>query len=228
MENKPKTNTVLLVIIIILLAIGGVYWFSKNKSEDKKIKNSSFSPENEKIINDFTLNGNNCYDRTSYFVITRADPLNGGDDILIKYRSDKNQNIACDYSLGNTDFELKNFCDDGPVCYRAQHFSSITDNLLIVDEGTGTENRNIVIYDLVKKAKVFSDTYNSSVDSIKPQGNLISYWQTTNTVANSQNCPKIKEYQNQGGGAKIETKISLDLSTLTKKELGETRCSYSQ
>lgn len=226
MKNRQKGSSVLLVIIIILLAIALVYVLViKSKQKEVVIPKEK---ENEVVNNNFTLNGNNCYDRTNYFIISRADPLNAGDDILVKNKSDKNQNIPCDYNVGKTDFELKNSCNDGPVCYRAQHLSSIKDNLLIVDEGTGTENRNIVIYDLTKKVKVFSDTYNSFVDSIEPQGNIITYWQTTNTIANSENCPKIKEYQNQGGGAKIETKTSLDLSTLTKKELGETRCSYSQ
>ena len=225
--NKGFALVALLAIIVGVLVVGGGAYLWGKKGNVKVPPNVIQSVDNTKVSIDFTLNGNTCHDRSNYFIITRADPLNAGDDILIKYKTSINQKIDCNYLVGENDFELKNACFDRPVCYHAQHFSYIKDNLLIIDEGTGPENRGLIFYDLVKRAKVFEDTYNSG-ESILPQNNIITYWQNTKEKVTIQNCPKMKEYQDHGGSAVIETKVSLDLSTLIKKELGESRCSYAQ
>ncbi len=237
MEIKFREVTTLSKILALIVFIAfpiiafflGIQYQKLVDYTDKGPTNISIKSKSpESVKKDFVLNGNNCYDTANYFVITRANPQNAGEDILVKYKSDKSQNISCNYSLEETDFEIKNTCNDGPSCYRAQHLSGVFDNLLIIDEGTSPENRGLIVYDLTKKSMVFSDTYNSSNNSLDPQGNIISYWHSTKDIADEQNCPKIKEYKSLGGGAKTETKISLDLSSLTRKELGETRCSYSQ
>ncbi|TSC52324.1 MAG: hypothetical protein LiPW41_535 [Parcubacteria group bacterium LiPW_41] len=226
--SKILAMIVFIAFPIIAFFLGIQYQKLVDYTDKGPISISVQNKSREFVKKDFALNGNNCYDMANYFVIVRANPQSAGEDILVKYKLDKNQNIPCDYSLEETDFEIKNTCNDGPLCYRAQHLSGVFDNLLVIDEGTSPENRGLIVYDLIKKSMVFSDTYNSSDNSLDPQGDIISYWHSTKDIANDQNCPKIKEYQSLGGGAKIETKISLDLLSLARKELGETRCSYSQ
>jgi len=235
---------IILAIITVLIVGGGAYYLGtknnivnnpvlQNTEENLPAENQNQNVTNQTSTEDQTFkkssssSNTNCIYNSKYFVIDRADPLSAGDDILIKYKTEKNQNISCEYVVSKTDFEIKNSCNDGPVCYRAQYSSNLKNNLLIVDQGTGTENRGIIIYDLIKKSEVFKDTY-SSGDLLYPDNNTISYWINTKETANKENCPKIDEYEKQGGGAKLETKVSLDLSNFTKTNLGESRCSYSQ
>ncbi len=210
------------VIAGILVVSGGVYWLKQNNiNRENKIKELN----SKEVFNDFTLNGNNCYDRSKYFIITRADLSgNAGDDILVKFKINKQQKIDCDYKVGEDDFEIKNSCTDGLNCYRAQHFSYIKDNLLIIDEGTGT-SRSFIIYDLDKREKLFSDNYSAGLFELKE--NILNYWRKTNDIPNKENCSRVEEYMKMGG-AKIEGKITLDISNPTDRKFEGFRCSYAE
>jgi hypothetical protein len=220
MKNN-KLKVTLGIIIGILVLLGASYL-------GRSISNRQNKPEeglnNGEIQSDFTLDGNTCHDRSKYFVITRADTsLNAGDDILVKYKVSENNKIDCNYLKGDNDFELLNTPVNAPSS-RSQYFSSINDNLLIVDEGTGT-TRSFKIYDLDKRALVFGDTYSAGLFDL--QNGVLNYWHKTNDVPNKLNCAKIDEY-NKMGGAKIEAKISLNISNPKDREFNEFRCSYAE
>ena len=253
-NNKgfAEIGIILSIIVVLIVGAGAYYFGTKNNSTPKStaLNNNKLVPaekldqnstDKNSVTQTTTIQPNldqtpkvssgsedtTCYQNPKYFVIAQQDTLSAGDNILIKYKTNADQNISCEYSVDKTDYELKNTCSYGPVCYLAQYVSNIEGNLLIVDEGTGPDNRNIIIYDLTKRAKVFSDTY-STGDLSYLQNNTIIYWVNTNEIANKQNCPEIDEYQKMGGKAVLESKISLNLSSLTKNGLGEYRCSYAE
>ena len=116
-----------------------------------------------------------------------------------------------------TDFEIK---DNG----NSEYFYAINKNLLILDSGTGSENRGVTIYNLDTRKEVFTDTYNmDGVDNLNIKENAMTYWSTNfKQTVTKQNCP---QYYNSG---KFVSHISMDLSTLIKTDLNEDKCVYSQ
>ena len=169
MKNNQGLSPIILTAVIagsLILGSGG-YYFAKSYY-DKQDK--------PKVII-----GNNCHESDNYFIITRPDLSgNAGDDLLIKYKTNKDQKNDCDYKVTEGDFELLNSRLVGAsIVPSAQYFSNIKDNLLIVDEGTGTF-RSFTIYDLVKKEKVFADSYSAGLFDLKD--NILSYWHKTNDV----------------------------------------------
>lgn len=212
MKNDKGYSTVVIIAIVVgalIIGSGGYYFAKSYYNREDKTKDAFLST---------------CYDEPDYFVVTRAD-LSGdaGDDILVKYKTGAEQKFTCDYKVAEGDFELLNtHLEDAVLVPYAQHFSNLKDNLMIVDEGTGS-SRKFTIYDLDKKEKVFADNYSAGLFEL--QDNILNYWRKTNDVPNKDNCAKVEEYK-ELGGAKIEGKIALDIfDTGTAKEFNGFRCS---
>jgi len=107
----------------------------------------------------------------------------------------------------------------------AMFFKGISGNFLIIDQGTAPDPRGLIIYDLNAKKEVLSDKYSSPLDITST---AVSYWNPTSQKVTVQNCPDSVTWEKQGLGAEIEAYVSFDLTTLTKKDLGQTRCKVTQ
>lgn len=218
-KNNNNLYTVIAIVIGILVLFGASYVGRSITSQQNKLNEELNTPE---IPKDFTLNDNTCYDRFNYLVVTRVVSLgDSGEDILVKYKTEDNQNIECEYNFTEGDFEIPGSrSDDSGVSSHSQYFSYIKDNFLIINEGTGT-SRVVRIFDLEKRKEVSSGNYHGELDL---RDNILTYWRITNDVPNKENCSKIDEYKKSGVGAQIETKVSLNLNDLTKKEFEEFKC----
>lgn len=160
----------------------------------------------------------NCVDNDKYFIISREDPDYVGSDILIKYKSSPSQNISCIYVKEKSDVEILNH-------ESANFVLALEGKYLLLDSGTGPDPRGLLVYDLEKQKEIFSDKYSQPVEV----GNLaVSYWTESSVKANKDNCPDFLKYQSYGGSSAIDKHVKLDLSTLVKKDLGETKCNYRQ
>ena len=218
MKNN-KLYVVLGVVLGILVLVGAAYLGRSINNRENKAKVSLAVTGSQ---SDYSLNGNTCHDRSNYFIVTRKDASgNAGEDILVKYKVKEDTKIECKYSKSSNDYELPNTTSEGQIL--AQYFSNADNNLLIVDEGTGT-SRDFKIYNLDKREKVFTDTYSSGLFDLK--NGILTYWHKTNDVPNKENCTKVDEY-NAMGGSKIEAKTTLNLLSLSKK-YNEFRCSYAE
>ena len=158
-----------------------------------------------------------CVGNDKYFVISADRTDDVGIDILVKYKSSSSQNISCEYLKNDKDFEIK---DEG-----AAYIMALENNFLILDEGTGPFPRGLIIYDLSSRKKVLEDSY---LEPVNIKNNIINYWTETTINANEENCSTYKLNEENFMGSAIETRVSLDLLTLVKKELGEYRCSATQ
>ena len=158
-----------------------------------------------------------CVGNDKYFVISADHTDDVGTDILVKYKSSSSQNISCEYLKKDKDFEIK---DEGAV-----YIMALENNFLILDEGTGPFPRGLIIYDLSSRKKVLENSY---LEPVNIKNNIINYWTETTINANEENCSTYKVNKANFLGSAIETRVSLDLSTLVKKELGEYRCSATQ
>ena len=203
------------IFLLVLIVIGIVLLFTQNiwvpKLVDKILLYESTpvvlqtAPINIKNITPETTISKDvtCNDNINYFVVSRDMKDSVGTDILVKYKTDKDQHFNCNYVVEKNDFEIKN-------------------NFLITDNGTGPDPRVLVIYNLNSRKEVFTDEYFSQ--DLIIQDNAITYWSPTSQKATSNNCPKLDEYLSDGLGTEIDSYIALDLATLLKKELGEYRC----
>ena len=158
-----------------------------------------------------------CNESPKYFVVEENHTGDVGTDHLIKYKTTESQHFECKYVVEKTDFEIKNEWAD--------YFLALENNFLILDSGTGPATRGLIVYDLTKRANVFSDTYSRP---IIVKDSTIDYWAETQEKATQANCPELATYEGGGLGAAIDTHVILNLSTLTKKELGEKRCDARQ
>ena len=198
-----------LIFIGIGLLVTQKFWVPKLVAEILQHE-TSFVPVD-------TLDKGMCHETQKYFAIENSLADSVGTNILVKYKTTANQHFACSYTVGKNDFEIKNG--------DADYFLAFTDNFLVIDRGTAPDPRGLIVYDLRSRTQVYADRYS------KPwsvAGDTITYWNPTDTKATTQNCPKLAEYTSQGLGALIESRVTLDLSTLTKKASGEYRCSVTQ
>ena len=171
----------------------------------------------QKCILDNKIYESACVSNDKYFVVEEGLTDSVGSDILVKYKSTKDQKYSCEYLSSNSDFQIKNEW--------AEYVFALENNFLILDSGTGPPPRGLIIYDLTTRRKVFTDSYS---EPTVVSSSSITYWSPVDTKPNETNCPKIAEYTSEGLGAEIEAHVVLTLSTLSKTELGEYRCSATQ
>jgi hypothetical protein len=161
-------------------------------------------------------NNINCKDSSKYFVISRSEN-DSGTDFLVKYKTSNNQIMPCSYIVEKTDFELKD--------QAATYFLALTDDFLILDSGTAPDPRGLTVYNLNSRKKVYTDSYSKPISI---QNDTMIYWSPIEEKVTNENCPEISQYLANGLSAGIEARVSLSLSNLIKKELGEYRCSPRQ
>lgn len=175
---------------------------------------------------DYSTDNLSCEENYRYFVISKKSEdyiRSNFSDFLVKYKTDKDQVIPCDYLVAEGDFEIKN--------QDATYFLALTDNFLILDVGTAPPPRVLMVYNLGSREKVYTDQYSYyPFDSFKVLNDTITYWTPTDEKVTKDNCPEFYElYKLYGYGvAEIEAYVILNLVDLTKEELGEHRCSYRQ
>lgn len=161
--------------------------------------------------------GDKCHSTQSYYGIEKQVGDSAVTHILVKYKTSPEQHFSCIYKVERGDFEISN---DEP-----DYLLSFTNNFLIIDRGTAPEPRGLIVYDLRSRTQVYTDQYASPWTVLK---DVITYWSPASTTPTADTCPTLAEYTKDGFGAVIENHVELDLTTLTKKELGESRCMPTQ
>lgn len=211
----------------MLLTWGVIYYvYSNNKNQSPQNTNfdsinqisepyKADTPSNNIVASSPILkptvkgaDGSDCYDSPQYTIIENNHTKEGGSVFLIKYKTKENQVIECKYTVESGDFEIKK--------NEFEYFLALENDFLILDGGTAINPRGFIVYDLVKRAKVFNDIY---FRPAKVQDNTIEYWTETQEKVTQANCPDLAKYEATDLGAEIYAHVILDLSTLTKKNL---------
>ena len=157
-----------------------------------------------------------CYESSKYFVIAKEVRGKVGTDFLIKYKSKPDENLLCDYTFGNNDFEIKNEW--------AEYFAGLKNDLLLLDSTTGPGPSGLSIWDLFKRKKVYEGSWSDPEES----GNdTLVFWMETGE-ASDHNCPELKEWKSNGLGGAIETKVILNLYSFNISKTSEKKCSPRQ
>lgn len=158
----------------------------------------------------------NCLQSPEYLVVDR-NPGTPGLDLIVKHKTSVDQLIACTDLVASSDVVVQN---DLP-----EFVLGLTEHFLIVDSGTAPPPRGLVIYDLDIQTSTYTDTYS---EPITIATGTVTYWASTKQVPTLANCPDLAQYKANGLGAVIESHVILDLSMLSKKALGESRCGPTQ
>lgn len=160
-----------------------------------------------------------CHENEKYFVVVGNGKTPG---FLVKYKTAGDQRFECRWAVNDLDFFIG--------IEWSEFYLGLTGDFLLLDSGTGPGIRGLIIYDLSKREKVFTDGYESYPyqSAVTIQENSLIYWTGTDIEPTPENCPELEYWESAGLGAVIETKVKLDLSTLTKVELGEHQCMAEQ
>jgi len=202
-------------LVVLVLLIAGGFAFAvhyTNEPQDNGLASSTI-----KIIDNNIENGLDCAASLKYFVIQKTLTEFPGSNFLIKYKTNPGELFLCTYKVAKGDFEIKNAV--------AEYFLAITDNFLILDQGTAPEPRQLVVYDLRSRKIVFNDSYAKPVEVA---GDSITYWSKTTQKPTLQNCPDLSSYTENGLGAVIMSKVTVNLLSLDKKDLGLIKCLATQ
>jgi hypothetical protein len=155
-----------------------------------------------------------CHENEKYFVVIKPKSR----DYLIKYKNSDNETYECIYDKGVTDFEIINRGWDW--------YMQLENDFLLIDSGTGPPPRGFTVYDLEKRLKVYSGSYNLPVDV---KNNYFEYWKELPTIkVTDENCPDKDYWEGAGLGTAIEERVRLDLTNLEETSLNELRCSGRQ
>lgn len=200
-----NTKIIIELLVVTLLSTSCLFYFLDNSRADS-------TPEP-----DFVLTGVECYDSVHYFAIQESLTDANGSKILIKYKTSPSTTFPCAYVVRSDDFEIKKVI--------AGYFLTFADNFLVLDIGTGPSYRKLIVYDLRSRKEIFTDTYEEPVTVTDDSITYLSYTQKKPTI---HNCPKLKDYTANGFGAVIISKVTVNLSTVTKKDLGKQMCIATQ
>lgn len=156
-----------------------------------------------------------CHDNARYRVVARpTDAV--GTDFLVQHGGRESERQACNYTPRPGDLEIRN---EG-----AEYFLALRGSKLVLDSGTAPEPRGLVIWDLDKRAKVYTGTY-SSPYRIDRTG--MNFWMPSGE-ATQDNCPQAALWRAQGLGAALETQVRLNFADLTVRPSAAVRCSARQ
>lgn len=169
------------------------------------------------VKKDATPAGLTCHESPRYVAIEKSAAPSVGSDILIKYKTSPEQRVRCKYTPAEGDFEIKNVS--------AEYFLTFTDNFVVLDSGTAPEPRGLIVYDLRTRANVFTDMY---AQPVVVEGDRITYFSKSEQKPTNATCPELASYTEYGLGAALMSKVTVDLSSLTKVTSGDVRCIATQ
>lgn len=203
-------------ILCICFAIGiySIYGLGYGWAGEKKGKKAD--SRSDPVIDGAEFNSITCYQSPHYLVVAKEVKGRTGTDFLIKTKSNPEEKVPCQYSIGNSDFELKNEW--------AEYFAGLKGDLLILDSTTGPGPSGLTIWDLKKRRKVYEGSWSDPEESTNDS---LVYWMETGE-ANDTNCPGLKHWKANGLGAAIETKVILSLTNFKISKTQERRCSPRQ
>jgi hypothetical protein len=156
-----------------------------------------------------------CHDGEQYRVIAKPAE-SAGHHFITRKKMPGDDGKPCLYSVEPGDFEIRN--------KNAAHFLALAGSLLILDRGTAPEPRDLILWDVEKRIKVYSGTYSGPY---RIESNGIYFWQQSGEATDA-NCAQAARWREQGLGAAIETEVWLGFVDFRIVRGAATRCTARQ
>jgi hypothetical protein len=159
-----------------------------------------------------------CHESDGYRVIERPVADGPGADFLVRPLAQPTPHgMPCRFDAGPGDFMIPHT--------DAERFRALAGPALVIDNGTGPDGRELIVWHLGLRRKVLQ----------QPSGGLVSadaeqvvFWHPTSAAPTPANCPQLVQWKEQLLGAAIEVQVRLKLSDLSLRELAQTRCAVRQ
>lgn len=156
--------------------------------------------------------------QSAQFLVVAAATGEIGSNFLVKPKVANDSAPNCDYLAQPQDFEIRN--------ENAEYFLALQHQLLLLDSGTGAEQRELIIWDLSQRKIVFRGDY---AEPLQLTADSAVYWQEQrDTEASADNCPQWQQLQAEGMAAAIEQQVALDLASFNLRKLNPSRCEPRQ
>ena len=156
-----------------------------------------------------------CHDGVHYRVIAKPAE-SAGQHFIARKKVPGDDGKPCLYSANPGDFEIRN--------KNAEHFLALEGSLLILDSGTAPDPRDLILWDVEKRIKVYSGTYSGPY---RIESNGIYFWQQSGEATDA-NCAQAAGWREQGLGAAIETEVWLGFVDFRIVRGAATRCTARQ
>lgn len=202
------------VLVVGILLVAGLLWYVQMRGAVPQASTIVTADAGVTSASDATVT---CYENAVYLVAVRAHKDAAGSDMLVKYKTNGGK-LLCSFTKSNGDFEIS-------LGEEPDYFLAINSHFLLLDSGTAPDPRGLIVYDLVTRARVFTDRYARPIDLA---AGTITYWTPVSEKPTASNCPNLATYTSQGLGAVLESHVTLDLSSLAKRDLGDMRCAATQ
>jgi hypothetical protein len=157
-----------------------------------------------------------CRSSDTHLVVERAVADGPGADFLVRPASSFAA-APCRFDPGPNDFVVHH--------RDAERFRALAGPWLVLDNGTGPDGRELIVWNLEQKREVFRSRYGGLIAADKAQ---LVFWRATDTVPTAANCPSLAAWRAQALGAAIETQVRLLLADLSVQVLPNTRCAPRQ
>jgi hypothetical protein len=202
-------------LLICLLLLGSM---AESEFIDGDQKRFRFSGTEAPEILD--LAHHTCYIYKNYIV--HAIPSKSvGHDIKVFIRSDKSSGK----SVCNKESEKENLFIKNTDAF---WFAGISGDYLFIDNGTAPDGRDLIVYDIPKKKKIFRSRYLEAF-SVEDK-HTVSYYAGKRKIRSILECPEsdrtdeLKVWLTKGGSIALAEQMIVNLLSLKKRSTGKFRC----
>jgi hypothetical protein len=137
-----------------------------------------------------------CHESDRFRVVERPASHEPGADFLVRPVPPSGSEAPCRWDPGPGDFVIAR--------RDAERYLALEGALLVLDNGTGPDGRQLIVWDLAERRRVLDVPYGGLVSM---QHGEIVYWHPTGTPPTPQNCPQLEQWRAQLLGAAIEVQV---------------------
>lgn len=175
-----------------------------------------------KDVKRFLMDGKNnaeAYANSTFVVLVTEKGSDTGYDMFVYARKagNKGDTLEMDVKKGQL-LQLNE---------AANFFYGLYGNYLFVDNGTGSQNRRVKVYDLTTGKKIIEDTYFDG--EFEFDGKTLSFWAAATDKKKEKVCPgKYQVWESGGNGTAVVEKIKIDIVSLKKTRTGKFECRMTE
>lgn len=158
-----------------------------------------------------------CHANDQFIVIIHDSSEVVGDEIIVRRKSERETKNDCDNDTRPTDFRVARFGE-------AKYFFSLHKNILILDEGTGPDGRELLIIDMSTGREIWKTVYASDPEVKGTKVRLLKYIR----VGTRKMCPNYNSIVKRDLTPAYVIPIEFSLTSLSARPTSHGFCITSQ
>jgi len=161
--------------------------------------------------------GLRCHESDRFRVVERAVADGSGTDFLVRPLGPGVADLPCRYDPGPGDFVVGHVDNE--------RFLALAGALLVIDNGTGPDGRELIVWDLAERRKRLHHRHGGLVSADAAE---VVFWRPVRTPPTAENCPALAQWRSQLLGAAIEVQTRWIAADGRLKDLPAARCAPRQ